>query len=836
MFASRPSSHTLRTLLFLALAAVLVGSLPAVPARAAVEFSVPVDDTTAEFGDAGSTYLLTSLVEQTDEPATPTNRRGGVQLAPIGTLDWKGTANNIPATRNEIAAAAIGKYIFAIGGITGATLHNSVYRGVVDQVTGDVAWTVEDQSLPAVKHSITPTYTDLSAGRSNAAVATLVTDAAAGNGFIYVIGGSVQAGNTTISSRSVLVGVVQGGDLTSWRVVGFDEPTTTTEVEGFLPRTYAPANLTSNNLPRGVDGASAFTATIGGTTYLYVVGGRQIGPNESGTQFNNAATRRVIYGTINTSTGDLTWLSNGTAGTYFDIPDTNGEAGFFNGALVYGQFAGTDGQLQSAFFYTGGQISASSPNFTSRVVKGVIGTNGTVTFSNSASSGDGSLLDTRNNHGAVLWDNAVYTLAGKPGTGSPLSPPTSNAASQVSAVTADRVLQTQQGSSSNFQQLLDPQGGGPPQRFSGGYVVVPSATPRISFVYYIGGTNGSVESAEVNRASIGEPPVTPNYAADGWYFSAPFTITLGGSQVRVKTVRWRGENVASSGGDLLVSYRTSTDANCAVPTQLVQQSWTDTLDATTGAGFSQDGNNEATLGSDPVNCFQYRVKIQRGADATKTPSLTRLVVVVERPGSADLKFFNDQIEARRSGTQLTGLDIKIANDNTFEPPTVSADYGDGGSFTVDLFVYPPGVTPNTPVPGYSNDFPSTQYNRATIQVDRALLTPGRQYIVNTNDTRWQWTRQNGTVVTGAVDLSQLFPSVGTYTMVAVVDGPTCGLASTIGCVKETAVGQPGYDYLSNNPAEANNISTQVQLVVDAVPPPTTPTGVGPINLPLVFNN
>jgi hypothetical protein len=834
MFASRPSSRALRTLLFIALCVVLVGSLPTVPARAAVDFSLPVDDITAEFGDSGSSFLLSSLVEQTDEPATPTNRRGGVQLAPVGTLDWKGTANNIPAPRNEISAAAIGKYIFAIGGITGTTFHNTVYRGVVDQVTGQVEWTAAE-ALPAVQHSVANAgagnFTGTSAGRSNAAVAALVTNAAAGNGFIYVIGGSTvtSTNGQTISSRSVLVGTVQGGTLTGWRTVG-DGESTIAGVDGLLPQTYFDG--LNQNARRGVDGASAFVATVGGTTYLYVVGGRTIGPNNTGSSFiSNGSTRRIIYATANPSNGDLTWISNGGAGTYFDIP-TVSEAGFFNGALVYGQFAGPNGQLQDAFFYTGGQITAASSTFTSRVVKGVIEANGTITFASSASSGDATLLDNRNNHGAVLWDNAIYTLAGKPDTNAPSVDPES----QVSAVTPDRVLQTQTGSSSNFQRLLDPVGGGPPQRYAGGYVVIPSATPRISFVYYIGGTNGSVESAEVNRASIGEPPVTPNYAAEGWYFSAPFPITLGGSQVRVKTLKWRGENVASSGGDLLVSYRTSTDANCAVPTQLVQQSWTDTLDATTGPGFSQDGNNEATLGSDPVNCFQYRVRFQRGADATKTPSLTRLVVVVERPGSADLKFFGDQIEARRTGTQITGLDIKIANDNTFEPPTVSADYGDGGSFTVDLFVYPPGVTPNTPAPGYSNDFPSTQYNRATLQVDRALLTAGRQYVVSASDTRWQWTRQNGTVVNGALDLSQLFPSIGTYTVVAVVDGPTCGLVSTIGCVRETAVGQPGYDYLGNNPAEANNVSTQVQVVVDDVPPTPTPTGVPPVLLPVIFGN
>jgi hypothetical protein len=833
MHASRPPSRALRTLLFLALCAALVGAVPAAPARAAVEFSLQVDDTTADFGDAGSTFLLSSLVEQTDEEASPTNRRGGVQLAPVGTLDWKGTADNIPAARNEIAAAAIGKYIFAIGGIEGGNFRDTVYRGEVNQSTGQIAWTIEAQSLPAVQHSIATGYTGTSAGRSNLAVAALVTDAAAGNGFIYVIGGSVRPGGQTFSSRSVLVGTVQGGDLTAWRTVG-DGESTIAGVDGLLPRTYTDQFGVSQNLPRGVDGASAFIVNVGGTTYLYVVGGRQIGPNTNGSQFNaEGVSRRVIYGTINPGTGDLTWLSNGTAGTYFDIPATFGELGFFNGALVSGQFVNAAGQSETAFFYTGGQTNASTSNpvYSSRVLKGVIGANGAVSFSGSSGSGDGVLLDARNNHGAVLWDNAVYTLAGKPSN----QPPTTDPESQVSPITADRVLTTQPGGG-NFQRLIDPGGTLPPQRFSGGYVVVPSATPRVSYVYYIGGTNGTVESSLVNRATIGEPPVTPNYPPDGWYFSAPFAITLGGSQVRVKTVKWLGEDLASSSGDLQVSYRTSTDADCRVPTQLVQQSWTDTLDATTGPGFSQDGPNEANLGSEEANCFQYRVRVLRGGNATQTPSLTRLSVVVERPGSADLKFFADQIEPRVSGDKLTDLWLKITNENTFEPPTISADYGDGGSFTVDLFVYPQGVTASTPAPGYTNDFPSTQYNRATMQVNRSLLSPGKQYVVSLGDPRWQWTRQNGTQVNGALDLSELFPSSGSYTVVAVVDGPTCGLVSTIGCVKETAVGQAGYDYLTNNPAEANNVSGTVPVVINQVPDggPVKPTTPNEVALPMVF--
>lgn len=832
MPASRRPSRAVRTLLFFGLCVALIGVLPASPARAAVEYTLPVDDTTAEFGDVGSAFLLSSLVEQTDEESAPTNRLGGVQLAPIGTLDWKGTADNLPAARNEIRAVAIGRYIFAIGGVSATTFQDTVYRGVVDQTTGAITWgTTGAVALPASQHSIangaTGNYTGPSAGRSNAAVAALVTDATAGSGFIFVIGGSVRTSTNsqTISSRSVLVGTVTNGTLTGWRAEGDGESTLAGE-DGMLPRTYTDQFGVSQNLPRGVDGASAFIATAGnGTTYLYIVGGRQIGPNTSGSTFNSdGISRRVIYASVNTGTGDLTWVSNGTAGTFFDIPNTNGELGFFNGALINGRFTGADGATQTAFFYTGGQTSAAaSPTYSSRVIKGLVGNDGTLTFPGSAGSGDGALLNARNHHGAVLWDNAIYILAGRASNNAPNVTPESS----VSPVNDQRVLTTLTGGG-NFQQLADPQGTPPPQRYAGGYVVVPSSTPRVSFVYYIGGTDGSSDSAVVNRATIGEPPSTPNYAESGWYFSAPFRIALGGSQVIVKNVKWRGKDITSSGGDLLVSYRTSTDADCAVGTALSSAAWTETLDSTIAAGFSQDGPNEASLDSGQANCFQYRVQIVRGGDATKTPSLTRLSVVVERPGSADLKFFGDQIVPRRnSENRLSDIEINVTNENLFEVngsgtpyPTVSADYGDGGSFTLDLFIYPPGVSPSTPAPGYTNDFPSTQYNRATMQINRSLMSPLKQYIVNLNDVRWQWTKQDGSPGTGVPDLTELFPTLGTYTVVAVVDGPTCGLVSTTGCVKETAIGQPGYDYFTNNPAEANNISAQVQINVqeDVLPP------------------
>jgi hypothetical protein len=809
MSASRPTSRPPRFLLLLLICAVATAMLPASPASAAVEFSLQVDDTTAEFGDIGSSFLLSSLVEQTGEESAPVSRLGGVQLAPVGSLDFKVTGSNIPQARTDIRAAVIGRYIFAVGGTNNTNFVDTVYRGTVDQQTGLVDWQA-DNPLPAVAHSATGGFTAPIAGRGNAAVTSFVTNAANGDGFLYVIGGAVRLGNT-FSSRSVVIGTVQGGDIVSWSDAGL------------IPASYN--NNVTDTAARGVDGASAFTMTVGSTTYIYLVGGQQ----RPTTGSTIPVTRRILYGSINTGSGAITWISNGGAGSFFDIPTSpSNEEGFWNGALVSGLFPDANGALQRAFFLTGGQVRQTGNLYSSRVVKGIVNNDGTISFDGSASPGplpvgtDGSLLDARNLHGAVLWANTLYTFGGRPGAGSTATDPEATS----SPITAQRVLTTFQGG--NFQRLIDDTPQALPTRTAGGYAVVPSTRPGIAYAYYIGGTTGTTESSIVSQATIGEPPANPSYPADGWYFSAPFPIQLGGSSVTVKTLKWRAKDIAG-GADLEISYRTSTDPDC---TTLASSSlsWTEILDATTGSGYSQEGPNEAPAFQEQANCFQYRVRIVRGADSATTPTLTRLSVVVERPGSADLKFVGDGVSAPVTDGTITGLGVTITNQNEFELPTISADYGDGGTFYLDLFIFPPGVTPVVPTVPMPNEFPASTYNRATIQINRSLMSPGHVQPISAGDVRWQYSTEpglNSNVVNGPLDLSRLFPAPGTYTIIAVVDGPDCGLIGTIGCVRETAQG-----FTNPNAAEENNVSAQVQLTI-STPPPTGP-GDGEDEEPTIF--
>lgn len=827
MSATRPTSRQARGLLFLILCAALIGLLPVTPATAAVDYPLPVDDKTSEFGDVGSSFLFTGLVSETGEP---TENAGGVQLVPVGTLDFKTTGSNIPDARDRIRAAAIGRYIFAVGGNgTGANCNagrfcSDVYRGVVDQDTGLVAWE-RAGTLPAVPHTTRSGATAAEPNRSDVAIAALTTNAAEGDGFLYVIGGSVQIGIRTISSRSVLIGTVDNGVITGWRKGGDsnNNPADNNppgEPDGLLPATYPDRFGIFNDLDRGITGASAFIMTAAnGITYLYVVGGLHQDP-DTGSTISVSGSRRIIYGSLNTSTGDITWISNGTPGTYFDIPQSAAnEAGFWYSALISGEFANAEtGELQKAFFLTGGQIDDDRINqnrYSQRVVKGIINSNGTITFANSAASGDGALLQPRDQHGAALWNNTLYIFGGR--SGGTMPPDVSEHLSSSSPITTDdqRVLTTLPGTGGNFTTLADED---PPRRFAGGYVVVPSTKPGLAYVYYIGGNTGTSANpvSIVSQATVGEQPDEPTYPESGWYFAAPISIAFGGSEVKVKTIRWRATGI-TNGADLEVSYRTSTNPNCLVQTSYT--AWTQPLDASpSGPNFSVEGANEATGFEEPANCFQYRVRFRRGTDERTTPTLTRLSIVVLRPGSADLKFVGDGITATLTNGTVTGLAITITNHNDFEQPTISADYGEGGSFFLDLFVYPPGVSvPNPhPAPPLGIEVPVTDYHRAYMSINRSRMTPDAVVRVEAYDTRWWFnTTQGGELVnpgTG-LDLRALFPVPGTYTLVAVVD--------SVDNVQETALGAP--DPLA---AEKNNVSMQVQVTITTPPPPGPGTNPG----------
>jgi hypothetical protein len=163
---------------------------------------------------------------------------------------------------------------------------------------------------------------------------------------------------------------------------------------------------------------------------------------------------------------------------------------------------------------------------------------------------------------------------------------------------------------------------------------------------------------------------------------------------------------------------------------------------------------------------------------------------------------------------ITGLAITLHNENIFLPgePTLPADFGSNGpgsllgSFFVDVFVYPPGVTPPATQP-----YPTVQsaYSRLSIDVYRSELKAGP------NGTGYDFTiptdrklcdyniadNGGGCVTRSMLDL---FPTPGVYKLVVVVDGTS------------------EIDEQPNGPSQAksNNVFGPIDIMITGTPSST----------------
>lgn len=792
-YTARTSLSRVAPILFLAL--LISALIPAPPSYASVEYPLPIDNTDNEFGDIGSTLQVTSLVAQTGEP---TEELGGVQLSPIGKLDWQQPGNGLDVPTSGAGAAVIGSYIFVVGGQTGATYLNNVARGQVDRTSGLITWS-DALTLTAVPHYGNGPlwiYSQTNLGalapkaeRSEAAVTSYVPDPAnkPNDGFIYVIGGKVLVNSYDYSSASVEIGVVVNGVLTEWRRGG---PT------GLLPTVYGVGTA-----GRGVRAASAVTVNTGSKTFLYVIGGQQRLPSSSAT----FASKRIVVAQLDRSTGAITWVStSGDPTTFADLPIA-GTSGLWASAAVAGDFASAaTGAVQTAIFIMGGRTDDAgtppNPKATNTVYKAIVDTNtGLVTIPpGSAGPGaDGTMIDQRNFHGAVLYGGVIYVAGGKAG----LNPPEGQIVSSSSPIDGEQSLSTY--GQANFAATVDDSPIVAQSRAQAPVVVVPAADPAQAFVYLIGGFN-TTDQASVLRATIGSTQNSqPIFAEEGWYTAKPVSIILDGQQTKVKRLSWIAKMPTDSAGNKLeIQYRVSNDPNCD-DLRRSTAAWVGPAGADPLDGYlSVDGANTLSVdqGQLNANCFQYRARFIRGANQNSTSALLRFAIDVLRPGSADLKFpSSTPIGFDRTPTNIvTGVNVTIKNENLFEPPTLNAAYGLGGTFYVDLFIYPPGVEPPSPHP--APPFPNgsqavSQYHIGYIEVRRNLLEANTTYTIPSGAV---WCNAQITTSCQPIDLSTKLTERGIYKLVAVVD--------SIDNVLETAEGDA-------NPqaAEQNNVSAVVTL-------------------------
>src|SRR5262249_55826912 len=117
-------------------------------------------------------------------------------------------------------------------------------------------WQAEP-SLPAVKHSDRTGFDGTIAAVNSATVTSVATGN--GGGYIYVIGGNVSTSAGDFSSYAVRIGTVgTNGRISSW-ASGPSLPGPTPDNPTFLQL--------------GIQSAVATSFTVGGSTYIYVIGG-----------------------------------------------------------------------------------------------------------------------------------------------------------------------------------------------------------------------------------------------------------------------------------------------------------------------------------------------------------------------------------------------------------------------------------------------------------------------------------------------------------------------------------------------------------------------------------
>lgn len=841
-----------RALAFVVALLTALALIPPAPAAASVIKFVALDDVQPEFGAGART--LTSVVPsilsndpipgQVTEPyagAKPGDQ-GALALGAVRALRWESSpASPLPAARTEIGAAVIGNTIWAVGGSSGGaapTFHETVYRGTVNinygqPGAGVITWT-EAISLPAVSHWDTSPFNAPLRARTNAAVAARRTSGNAGN--LYVIGGAVAPG-ATFSSNSVLVGDVDASGNLTWR-----SPS---------PPYRLPSTV-------GLEGARAFVhTTTAGKTFLYVVGGirDQAGPPLP------SMSNFVYYAEINAD-GSLALGGDNRTWNSTALPVVMGVQGVSDAAVTVGRYTSADGTLtQDMFFIYGGRTNASDENVDTGVVrKGVINpATGAITWEDSSMGGGTATLPlNRNTHGAVEFNGSIYIIGGRTGG-------TINRDGYASYIDPTSLRLFKDGPlnfySDSFGAL--PFSANPGRR-NPGVVLVPTSNPNYAFAYLLGGTDGTAPSNQVFRATIGPSADQTFYPTTGYYYSKPFSMLdlINENQATVRKMTWLTNIDPASGGDIRLDYRvySPSSGNC----NDTEGGWIEVKDPAAGSGRFSKVNpagaayavNAQEYAEDqrlpPGNCFQYRAAFTRGSVQNTSPVLLRLGMEVIVPGNPDLNWPVDAVTVTQNADSTTrGIEVRLRNQNLIDPPTQPANVchasqpgcNPEGTFFVDVFIFPPGVTPiSLTLPllapgGASLSNPAlAPYHRACLQIPKNVMQKDVTHLIP-ETARWSDIQAVG--IDGCASAATNFVTgrgkplrdfldqgSGVYKIILVADSHT----DLKGLVIESNVAN------GDHPAERNNVSAifDVNFVAGgAGPGDGDQEGVTRVFLPLV---
>lgn len=791
MFLSQHLSFRVRVSLLVGICALGISLLPPSASQAAVTQKT-IDNAITDF--AKGSFQRTVLGPLQNTALSPKDVSGAIQLGPIGLLKtWVTSPFNLKKNLFKMGATAIDNRLFIIGGITPVSNSSQsvadVWSAAVSQTNGSFTedWQAEP-SLPPVQGSNQTGFTTPVAAINSPGVTSVATGN--GAGYIYVIGGNASAGTFDFSSYAVRIGVVgTTGHITSW-VAGPSIPSPI-------------ANDTQNISQLGLQSPAVTSLKVGNQTYVYVIGGLKRYRSGTGGQATTVSegSKDVFYARVG-SGGQLVKPSTGAAGwdKWIPIPIPGASpAGLWDASIYSDHYLVSTGDSADILYVAGGQITPQTqstlPSFNSTIYRAFVASDGKLTWD---FGWQGTLPQTRTAFSGVTFHGSLYAVGGLPNN-------SDQPDRGVLTTYVEDNMELHQFNAGEIPPGVD--GGGsnflkndalPFARAFHATAIVPAddTSQNTAFVYVFGGRGSTADgnpgddfgTANVifGRIGGGEDVSTTGYASSGWYYSKPYDVDFGGTQVaQLQTIRWYSQinRTNAAGADIAIQYRISSGDTCATATWN-ESSW-QSVKATQSDASHQSANGVNT--SPPINlaarCFQYRAKLATD-NFLVTPSLLNMSIDVFVPGNPDINF--NGISVLKNGTTLTGIKVLIQNVNKFEP-TLAADLDLSGSFFVDMCIFGPGETVVKPTIPFTNQ--NMQCSDAYADINRSFMGANSTFNVT------KWLASKGTNHDKPVDILSFFKTPGNYSVILVADSYNNVYEGTLG-------------------GEGNNISQTITFTVN----------------------
>ncbi|HEY0605882.1 MAG TPA: hypothetical protein VGD58_23365 [Herpetosiphonaceae bacterium] len=656
---------------------------------------------------------------------------GGVQLVPMKVLTtWK-TTSTLPAGLSQHTSATYGSRIFVVGGNklegqelvkTDSFFTTKLRQGQLGQLedwigqTGDPGETV----LPPLPIRLSDTE-------------SLVVEVG-GKAYLLVLGGQLGEGNlddvTTAEIYSYEISENANGQIIpkQWQTVASRLPHEPDYDESGVGRGSGARNL------------SAITLTVAGEQYIYLFGGWSrtfIGGSYYDEFFSDVYRAKISAGSTRPTidaweeVSDIRGLYEGMVQ---DVP--------LAGAATVTFVDPADGS--TGVYLIGGTNANNEYEANAYIAK--------INVSNAGAAiqwlDNGNMTETRIGHGAVQAKGSI-TVSG--GSLNAESPSTSLARGYIMD---DLELYRPQENAANFDLT---QGALVNARMFHTMETLRDNQDGKDYAYIIGGKvqiNQNTQDPASPQVLVGDldetPQDTDSFVSDGKYYSKVFDF---GEQAEYYSLSWT--TLISDGQDIDMQFRVGNDPQNMGAIEDIPVA-------------AQPGRNTYSYTFNPAKearYFQFIATLKASSvDRRSSPVLDKVALDVKRIGFPNVRvplngasFAPSTIDA--STTNITPLVALTNQAFDAQHPALDADWDAPGTFFVDIYVTPPGVTPAPPQLG--------TVGVAWAEVNKSLMKANMTDPYVIPSTNWR----PGSCVTGcnAMNWRSVFTTVGVYNVYVMVD-------------------------------------------------------------------